>query len=99
MKVDYPTLRVQPLIETSLFRADVQVGLQDQLAVHQRQSGPKSRGRIDRGRGFVKGAIRVPMGSSGRYRCRPLPLVSVSYGFPAHCHGGSGGFEQEIRII
>ena len=23
------------------------------------------------------------MGSSGRYRCRPLPLVSVSYGFPA----------------
>jgi hypothetical protein len=37
--VDYPTLRVQPLIETSLFRAEVQVGLQDQLAVHQKQSG------------------------------------------------------------
>ncbi len=33
---------------------------------------------MDRGRGFVKGAIRVPTGSSGRYRCRPLPLVSIS---------------------
>jgi hypothetical protein len=59
----------------------------------EKQSGWKSRGRIDRGRGFVKGAIRVPMGSSGRYRCRPLPLVSVSYGFPAHCHGRGRGFE------
>jgi site-specific recombinase XerD len=26
------------------------------------------------------------MGFSGRYRCRSLPLVSVGYRFPAHCH-------------
>jgi hypothetical protein len=33
------------------------------------------------------------MGSSGRYRCRPLPLFSVSYRFLPYCHGRGRGFE------
>ena len=36
------------------------------------------------------------MGSSGRYRCRQLPLVSVSYGFLPYCHGRCRRFEPRM---
>jgi len=51
------------------------------------------RGRIDRGRGFNKGAITVAEGSTGRSGCHPLRLFTMDYVPREYCHGRGRGFE------
>ena len=38
------------------------------------------------------------MGSSGRYWCRPLHLLSISYAFQAHFHGRGRSGERDQNI-
>ena len=51
------------------------------------------RGQQGKGRGFDKGAIRVPKGYFERSGSHPLRIISISYGFPFSCHGRGRGFE------